>query len=103
MRFLWSKSRELLDFIPKQFKTDYWVFVVKRRSWFRKTILGLLIFFLLGTGLGYWYMFKYTGDLVDDKGQKLDLTKLSRSDFEQTSYVYANDHKIIGRYFNQIR
>ena len=112
MGLFWSKSRELLDLIPRQFKTDYWIFVVKRRPWLKKLFLATFLFFLLlgATAFsGYWYMFKYdgcvlnVGCLVDDKGQPLDLEKLARADFKKASYLYANKGEEIGKYFEEIR
>ena len=117
MNFLWSKSRELLDFIPKQFRKDYWIFVIKkRRSWLGKLCLAVLLFLLLSpllmsaaVGVGYWYMFKHdgclfnVGCLIDDKGQPLDLEKLARSDFKKASYIYADNGEEIGKYFDEIR
>lgn len=116
MKLPWSKSVELPDFIPKQLRKDYWIFIFKRRPWLRKLFLftfWLFLFFFLLVGAmaisGYWYMYSYdgcvfnVGCLVDDKGQPLDLEKLSRSDFKKASYLYANKGEEIGKYFDEIR
>ncbi|MEK7121764.1 MAG: transglycosylase domain-containing protein [Patescibacteria group bacterium] len=109
MKFLWSKSRELLDLAPKSFKKDYWIFIVKRRPWLKWTFLILFLFLLFSFGSGYWYMYNYdgcffnVGCLTDDKGQPLDIEKLARSDFKKASYVYADNGEEIGKYFDEIR
>src|SRR3989344_6156457 len=112
MKRLWSKSRELLDFIPQGLRTDYWIVIVKRRSWPKWIFLALFLFLLTGLGsgyLGYWYMFKYDGCffnlgcLTDDNGQPLDLEKLARAEFKKASYVYANNGEETGKYFDEIR
>lgn len=109
MKFLWSKSRELLDFIPKQFEKRYWIFIVKRRPWVKWALAVIFLSLLAVGGFGYWYMYKYNGCffnwgcLTDDKGQPLDLEKLARSDFKKASYVYADNGEEIGKYFDEIR
>lgn len=112
MKFLRSKSSELLDFIPDWLKADYWVFVIKRRSWPKWLCLVLFLFLFAGvasSGFGWWYMFKYDGCffnlgcLTDDDGEPLDLEKLARSEFKKASYIYANNEEEIGKYFDEIR
>lgn len=117
MKWFRSKSRELLDCVPKQFKKDYWIFVIKKhRSWLGKLFLAVLLFLLLSpllvgavVGAGYWYMFKYEGCilnrgcLTDDNGKPFDLDKLTKPDFKKASYVYADSKEEIGKYFDEIR
>ena len=103
MRFLWSKSRELLDFIPKQFKTDYWVFIIKRRPWLKKILIGLFLMPILIVGMTYYYIFRYIGDLKDSQGQKIDFEKTGRSNFKRSSYIYTNNGEMTGRFYEEIR
>lgn len=103
MKLFWSKSRELLDLIPKSFKTDYLIFIVKRRPWLRNTFIALFLMVLMGTGAAYYYMFHYIGDLKDSSGQSIDLDKLGRSSFKRSSYVYANNGEMTGRFYEEIR
>ena len=112
MKRLWSKSRELLDFIPKQLKADYWIFIVRRRSWPKWVFLVLFLSLLTGVaglGSGYWYIYEYNGCffdqgcLTDDNGKPLDLEKLARSEFKKASYIYAENRQEIGKYFEEIR
>ncbi|MEX2033541.1 MAG: transglycosylase domain-containing protein, partial [Candidatus Colwellbacteria bacterium] len=103
MKMLWPKSKELLDFIPKQLKTDYWIFIVKRRTWLRNTFIGLFLASITTAGMAYYYMFHYTGDLKDGNGNPIDFEKLGRSSFKRSSYVYANNGEMTGRYFEEIR
>ena len=108
MRIFWSKTKELIQFLPEEAKKKFKV-VRRWPPWLKKTILSLLILFLLSFGTGYWYMFIYDGCfrswgcLTDDKGNPLDLEKLARSDFKRASYVYAENGEIIGMYFDEIR
>lgn len=103
MKFLWSKSRELLDLAPKSFRKDYWIFIIKRRPWLRNLFIALFLMVLMGTGSAYYYAFHYIGDLKDSHGQPIDLDKLGRSSFKRSSYIYANNGEIIGRFYEQIR
>src|SRR3989344_1102529 len=103
MRFLLSKSRELLDFIPKQFKTDYWVFIIKRRPWLKKILIGLFLMPILIVGMTYYYIFRYIGDLKDSQGQKIDFEKTGRSNFKRSSYIYTNNGEMTGRFYEEIR
>ena len=116
MRFLWSRSRELLDFIPKGLKADHWIIVVKRRPWLYKPLLVLLyltmflvVTAIITTAAGWWYVYKYDrcflnlGCLTDDTGQPLNLEKIAKSDFKKASYIYANNGEEIGKYFDEIR
>jgi len=108
MRIFWSKTKGLIQFLPEEAKKKFKV-VRRWPPWLKKTILILLILSLLGSGTGYWYMFRFNGCffnvgcLTDDKGNPLDLEKLARSDFKKASYVYAKNGEIIGMYFDEIR
>ncbi|MBI2064545.1 MAG: penicillin-binding protein, partial [Candidatus Yanofskybacteria bacterium] len=103
MKLSWSRSKELLELPLEKLKPDYWVFMLRRRPWLRNTLLLILLLFCLGFGAGYSYIFKYTGDLKNDNGNIVDFSKLNRSDFKKSSTIYANDGKIIGRLFEEIR
>lgn len=103
----WHK--ELLELLPDQLRAKYWVIVVKRRPWVKWVLLTIFLLSFVSLGTGYWYMFKYggcffnIGCLTDDKGNPIDLEKLARSDFKRASYNYADDDKVIGIYFDEIR
>lgn len=59
---------------------------------------------LLGTGLGgYYYLFKYTGDLVDGSGKPINLSKPENNRLKRASYVYDNKGQIVGRFFDEVR
>lgn len=112
MRIFWSKPRELLEFIPKKFKEKYWVLAVKRRPWLKNaffSIVFLTLLMFLGAGIGYYYMYYYTGPdwytggLVDDKGRPLDLTKPDRSEFKRATYIYDRTGETTGILFDEIR
>ena len=109
MKFSWPMPKELWDSIPERFKAKYWILLIERRFWLQKTLLALLLFSLLSFGIGYWYMYGYSGCffnigcLTDDKGNPLDLDKLGKADFKKASYVYAGNGEEIGKYFEEIR
>jgi len=58
---------------------------------------------------GYWYVYYFKGCffnlgcLNDDQGQPLDIEKIAQFKFKKASYVYANNKKEIGKYFDEIR
>ncbi len=93
----------VLAFVKKKLSKDYWVFTIKRRPWLKYVFLA---FFLVLTGSmtgGWYYVYRYTGDLKDDTGRPLNFNKLANSDFKRASYVYASDGEIVGRYFDEVR
>lgn len=91
---------EFLDLLPTKLRKDYWFITVKRRPRLKYTILALLLLFL---GSGYYYIFLYTGDLLDDNGKPLNFEKLARSDFKRASYIYDSNGETIGRIFEELR
>ena len=85
----------------KELRKDY--IVIKKRPWVRNLFLALVFLSLCCVGGGYYYVFHYTKDLRDINGQPLDLAKPEKSTVKLTSYVYASNGQIIGRFFEQIR
>ncbi len=72
-------------------------------SFIKNSLKGLALILLVLCLGSYYYVFRYTGDLKDDRGKKIDLQKLEKSSFEISSSVSTADGKIIGRFFNQVR
>jgi len=103
LRIFWSKSRELLEYIPKRIKEKYWLVIIKRRPWVKRAFWGIVIFFTLASAGSYYYIFRYVGDLKDDNGQLLDFSEQSQAGFKLTSYVYADNNETIGRFFQEVR
>ena len=93
----------VLAFVKKKLSKDYWVFTIKRRPWLKYIFLALLGIFIISGAGGYYYVYRYIGDLKDDQGQPLNFDKLAHSDFKRASYVYTSDGEIAGRYFDEIR
>ena len=91
------------SFIRKRLKKNYWVFLIKRRWWLKWALLACFILLALSGSSFYYYLYHYTDGFVDDMGRPLDFNKLANSDFKKTSYVYADDLTIIGRFFGEIR
>lgn len=77
--------------------------VKRRRPWLRNTFILIFLLFCISFGSGYYYIFRYTGDLKNDSGKPIDFTKLSRSDFKKSSTIYASDGEITGRLFEEVR
>ncbi len=77
--------------------------IKKRRPWLRRLTILAILLLSVGIGSGYYYMFRYTGDLVDDTGKMIDLTKPARSDFKKSSMIYGANGEIIGRFFYENR
>ncbi len=92
--------------IKKRLKKDYWVIMIKRRPWLKWFLLASILFAISGYCILYYYTgnIPFIGDLNTDNGQPLDFSKLGRSDFKKSSYVYASDGKtIIGMFNDEIR
>lgn len=94
-----SKSRELLDLLPKGFTREYWIFVIKRRRWLRNTFLAFFLTVIAEIGAAYYYVFHYTDDLKNSNGQPIDLDRMAHATFKSASYIYASDGAITGRFF----
>lgn len=77
--------------------------VKRRRPWIRNILLLFLSLLIIGFGSGYYYIFRYTGDITNDAGQPIDLSKINRSDFKKSSTIYASNGEITGRLFEEVR
>ena len=97
------KPKVLIRTLLTPFRKDYWVVIIKRRSWLRRTLLAVFLSSLFVAVGGYYYMFHYTGDLLDDKGNPIDFTKPEKPHFKIASYVYDDKGEPIGRFFEEVR
>lgn len=81
---------------------QFWL--IKKRPWlFRILGGGVSLVLLLAIGFSC-YLYFYTGDLRDDRGQPLDFRKIKRGESKRASYIYDHGGKeIIGRFFYEIR
>lgn len=91
-----------LDSLPKGRK---YTVKIHRPWWVRLLIIMGTLATALVVILGppYYYVFQYTGDLVNDAGKPIDLTKPEKADFKKSSIVYANNGEITGRFFYENR
>src|SRR3989344_3532890 len=101
--------KDFLDSLPKGLrklpKGENYTVKIRRPWWFRilRFILRLLIALTIILSPFYYYLFHYTGDLKDDQGQLLDLSKLEKADYKKSSMIYGNNEEIIGRFFYENR
>jgi membrane peptidoglycan carboxypeptidase len=95
--------KEFLDSLG--LKGENYTLKVRRPLWLRITRFVVAIIILLSIVLSplYYYVFHYTGDLVNDRGQPLDLTKIEKNDYKKSSLVYGDGGEIIGRFFYENR
>lgn len=76
---------------------DFWI--IRKRPWVKKLLLiSLLLMTFVGTSAWY-YMYMYTGSLVDSQGKPLNFNKLGESPYRMASYVYAHNGEDIGTFF----
>lgn len=94
--------KAFLDSLPKGKN-----YIIKRRwpLWFRflrAILISALALVVMSSPL-YYYAFRYTGDLVNDTGEPIDLTKPGKYDFKKSSFVYGANGEITGRFFYENR
>ncbi len=94
------QQKEWLAEISKKFwliKKRPWVF------WFAVTLGSIILWVVLGGPVTLVSMYFYTGNLLDDRGDPLDLDKINKGAFKIASYVLDGREKIIGRFFCEVR
>ncbi len=83
-----------------------------KKRWVLWLMLSFALFVGATLGVGYWYMFVYTDDLIvgdckwlvfECTGKPIDLEKLSRESLMRVSYVRDKNNTIIGRFFEEVR
>lgn len=98
-----DKTKELIQTVIKMYGGKY--YIKKKRPLWCRIILFVVVLGIIASPFAstYYYMFRYSGDLVDDRGQPLDLTKPERNDFKKSSLVYGSNGEITGRFFYESR
>jgi len=97
-----STKDSLTRFFRKRLQKDYWVIMVKRRPWLKRTLLSLTLAPPIIAIVLFCCMY-FLGNLKDSHGQPIDWDKIKNNGLKKASYVLAANDEIIYRFFSENR